>query len=186
LVHLWRSLEDAVLVGAGTVRSDDPLLTVRLTRGRNPHVVILDGKLTSSPAARVFLKQDRRFVFLCVDRRFATLRKARHAAFLRKGIRILTFRGRNGILDMVDVFSELYRQNIGSVLVEGGSQVFGQVIDSGLVDQLSLFVSPSVMGHGVPAFGEKGRRPLRRRRRIDRMHIVRVGSDALIQAYFAH
>jgi diaminohydroxyphosphoribosylaminopyrimidine deaminase/5-amino-6-(5-phosphoribosylamino)uracil reductase len=185
LVHTWRSIEDAVLVGAGTVRSDDPSLTVRMTRGRNPHVVVLDGKLTSSPTARVFRNQGGRLVFLCVDRRFAALRKGRYLAFLKKGIRILTFPGDNGVLNMADVLAELYHHNIGSLLVEGGSQVFGQLIDSGLVDELSIFVSPSVMGAGVPAFGGTAGKPrLRKRRSIDKMHIVRVGGDALLKAYF--
>ena len=54
LVHRMRSEHDAVLVGAGTIRADNPLLTVRSARGRNPHVVILDGRLNVSPKARIF------------------------------------------------------------------------------------------------------------------------------------
>jgi diaminohydroxyphosphoribosylaminopyrimidine deaminase/5-amino-6-(5-phosphoribosylamino)uracil reductase len=187
LVHTWRAVEDAVLVGAGTVRADNPMLTVRLARGRDPHVVVVDGRMTSSPSARVFRKRTPRSVFLCVDEKFAARHKARYAAYCKGGATVLTFRARGGILNMRDIFKELYRYNIGSILVEGGSRIFGQLIGSGLVDQLSLFIAPVVLGKGITAFDDtyagavSARTPA-----VDRIHLANVGGDSLLQVYYSH
>jgi diaminohydroxyphosphoribosylaminopyrimidine deaminase / 5-amino-6-(5-phosphoribosylamino)uracil reductase len=151
LVHRWRAEYDAVLVGAGTVRADNPRLTARIEGARNPAVVILDGRLTASPDAGVFRNSKGRRVLLCCARK-AIERKKRNAARLEKaGIELVAMPGGER-LRLPDLLSELYVRNVGSILVEGGSEIFGQFLTSRLVDELTVFIAPFVIGEGVPAF----------------------------------
>lgn len=148
LVHQWRSEYDAVLVGAGTIRKDNPRLDVRMVEGRDPAVVILDGRFKTSMNARA-LRGGRR-VFLFVDRAHASARKLDRARAL--GIIVVPLKGQQGRLSMGAALRSLYRHGIGSVLVEGGADVFRQFVESRLTDELSLFLAPLVLGKGLPAF----------------------------------
>lgn len=151
LVHRWRTVYDAVLVGAGTVRTDDPRLTARVKGGRHPAAVVLDGDLSVSPAARLFRNLHGRRVFVCTTRA-AIARRSRTALRLEKaGAILLAFRGR-GRISLPGLLHELYARNLGSLLVEGGRDVFGQFLLSGVVDELTIFIAPLSIGEGVPAF----------------------------------
>jgi diaminohydroxyphosphoribosylaminopyrimidine deaminase/5-amino-6-(5-phosphoribosylamino)uracil reductase len=158
LVHEWRATHDAVIVGAGTIRSDNPRLDVRRVKGRNPDVVILDGGMHVPPGARVFHDTSSRRVFLCTERtndprRLRTIRRLELA-----GVVVLTFPGMGKRLSLRTVLGELYRRDIGSVLVEGGSDVFTQFVSGGLADELTVITAPARRPGGLPAFREN---PLR-------------------------
>lgn len=160
VVHQWRSEYDAVLVGAGTVHADDPRLTARVEGGRNPAAVILDGELSVRPDARVFKRRKDRPVYVCT-RRSSLERRSNAATRLESaGAIVIPFAGRARIA-LDDLLAELYRRNIGSILVEGGADVFGQFLTSGHVDELTVFIAPVIFGSGVHAFAP-GRIPARR------------------------
>ncbi len=185
LVHEWRNGYDAILVGAGTIRADNPILTVRMAVGRNPDIVILDGRLSMSPKARILKQKRGRRVFLCVDVNAARKQKLKMERFSRGGIEILSFRSEKSILQLKHVLKELYRRRIGSIMVEGGSDVFTQFLREGIVDLLSVFVSPLVMGEGVPAFKPLKHSEVTRLARRTQQRIVQtVGKDLLCQTYF--
>jgi len=152
LVHRWRAEYDAVLVGAGTVRADNPRLTVRHHRGRDPHVVIIDGRMSVPESANVLRRDQGRGVFLCVAEDAARRLAGKVERLEGRGIAVLRFRTRKGQISLGDVFRELYKFSIGSVLVEGGSSIFNQVVRGHLADELSVFVTPILLGRGVPAF----------------------------------
>jgi diaminohydroxyphosphoribosylaminopyrimidine deaminase/5-amino-6-(5-phosphoribosylamino)uracil reductase len=148
LGHRWRSEYDAVLVGAGTVRKDNPRLDVRMVEGRDPAVVILDGRFKTALNARA-LRGGRR-VFLFVDREYASSRKCGQARAL--GTTVVPLKGEGGRLPLRSILKSLYRHGIGSVLVEGGADVFRQFVESRFTDELSVFIAPLVYGTGLPAF----------------------------------
>lgn len=157
LVHQLRSDHDAVLVGAGTIHADDPQLNVRLARGRSPHVVVLDGRLRISPNARVFRTAHKRSVFVCTTRE-AAIRKRRTVESLRAhGVKILEFNMPSGTIRLRPLLRRLYHLNIGSLLVEGGRGVFTQFVRHGLVDEMSIFIAPILMGSGLTTFSEAAR-----------------------------
>lgn len=179
LVRQWRSEYDAVLVGAGTILADDPRLTTRLEGRRDPAAVILDGQFRTPERAKVF--RARRRVILCVSSRVAAKKVRKAVRLERKGVTILQFAGRSGMLSLAAVLHALYREGIGSVLVEGGGEVFAEFLRSGLIDELNVFVAPLLLGEGVPVVSGA-----RRKGRVwhpARAEVRRVGRDMLIQGF---
>ena len=152
LVHEWRSRYDAVLIGAGTVLSDDPSLTVRLTKGRDPAVVVIDGRFSISPASGLFRNRRKRQVYIFSDRNAVARQEAKARRLTRIGATILRLRGKGYRLPLESILSDLYARNIGSILVEGGSSMFTQFLASGIVDELSMFIAPTILRGGVAAF----------------------------------
>jgi diaminohydroxyphosphoribosylaminopyrimidine deaminase/5-amino-6-(5-phosphoribosylamino)uracil reductase len=176
MVHQWRSRYDAVLVGAGTVRTDDPDLTVRLVRGRNPDVVIMDGLATIPASSRILTSRRRRRVFVVVDDSNPRGAGDRVNSLEAAGAIMVPLPARHGRVPLESVLRALVERNIASVFVEGGAEIFTQFRESRLVDEERIFVAPFTLGGGIPA-------SVRAASRIDdrkRTTIVRqVGRDTL-------
>jgi diaminohydroxyphosphoribosylaminopyrimidine deaminase/5-amino-6-(5-phosphoribosylamino)uracil reductase len=153
LVHRWRAEHDAVLVGAGTVHADNPHLTVRHFRGHDPHVVVIDGRLSIPEHANVLRRDRGRGVFICVSEQAASGARSKVQRLEARGIVILRFPAPGGMLRLREVLSALHRFSIGSVLVEGGGSIIAQFLEERLADELSIFITPLMLGAGVPAFG---------------------------------
>jgi diaminohydroxyphosphoribosylaminopyrimidine deaminase/5-amino-6-(5-phosphoribosylamino)uracil reductase len=181
LVHTWRTQHDAVLVGAGTIRTDDPRLTARGVSGRSPDVVVLDGRLRVPEEARVLRTASRRRVIICATRNAIRKNQAKVRRLASRGVLLVSSNGLDGRLQIPDLMAELYRREIGSILVEGGSMVFREFLEAGIVDELSIFVAPKVLGAGIPAFGVTGK-ALPAPFRFRNIQSECIGTDVLIHA----
>ncbi|MEO5768432.1 MAG: bifunctional diaminohydroxyphosphoribosylaminopyrimidine deaminase/5-amino-6-(5-phosphoribosylamino)uracil reductase RibD [Polyangia bacterium] len=194
--HRLRGEHHAILVGAGTVISDDPRLTVRLPgagrpRGRTvgapalPHPlqppflrVILDGKLRIPPGAAV-LAPTRGARTLVLGAKGAP--SARANALRRAGAEVELLPARQGRIDLARVLAALADRQIQSLLVEGGAQIHAAFIAAGLVDRVALFYAPLLLGGGVPvAAAAPGRATSRLV--LGPLRVKRLGPDLLIQA----
>jgi diaminohydroxyphosphoribosylaminopyrimidine deaminase/5-amino-6-(5-phosphoribosylamino)uracil reductase len=185
LVHKWRAEHDAILVGAGTIRADNPRLDVRLAEGRNPAVVVLTRSLSLNPKHRILMMGHRQRVILFVHARSAREKQQKVRELTSTGISVIPIRSRGHYLPLRQIMRELYQLNIGSVLVEGGGEVFTQFTNAGLIDLLSIFVSPMVLGSGVPAFSKQiGSRFGANQRLHGELCVQAIGSDALLQYNF--
>jgi diaminohydroxyphosphoribosylaminopyrimidine deaminase/5-amino-6-(5-phosphoribosylamino)uracil reductase len=181
--HERRNRADAILVGAGTVAADDPLLTVRGVRGgRDPVRLVLDGKLSMSAKARV-LAPGSAAATIIVTTRDAPERKAR--ALARAGAEVWRLPGKKGRVDLRALARALPGRGLVSVLVEGGAETHAGLLEAGLVDRLLLYVGPQVIGgRGAPAWlGGAGVSRLARapRFRFDGAPRL-VGEDVLLEA----
>ncbi len=137
LTHRLRALHAAILVGIGTVLSDDPLLSVRLAHGPQPQPVVLDSRLRFPPAARLLARQDRApWIFHCGQ----PGEKGRELE--RRGARLFAVgRTPNG-LDLREVLAVLAAQGIESIMVEGGAHVLRSFLGSELASLAVITVCP--------------------------------------------
>ncbi len=176
-VHRLRAAVDAVLVGAGTIHCDDPRLDVRRARGRNPAVVVLDGRLSCSPRARVFRLRRGAPVFVYATRRASV---ARQRALERAGAQVIRLPARAGRLPLSGVLSDLLSRGVYRLLVEGGADVLGQFLSSGMVDRLELHLAPLLLGSAaVPLARFTGPRNVKRALRLWRVEWRRLGEDGV-------
>jgi len=136
LVHQWRTQNDAILVGTKTVFHDNPELNVRDWSGRNPVRVVFDRFLRLSEKLHVF---DYKQKTLCYN-------VLKHEE--RKNLSLVRVGEENFLGDVV---KDLVKQNIQSVMVEGGATTLNFFIDAGLWDEARVFVSNKDFGKGIIA-----------------------------------
>jgi len=176
LVHRLRDRVDAVLVGSGTARADDPRLTTRLRRGRgrDPVRVVLDTRLSLPRSLRLFR-----------PRSGATTLVAHARALVPRlppGVEPVRCRARGGRVDLADLLDKLGQRGLTSVLVEGGAGVATSLLEARLVDRLLVFVAPLVVGEGGLAWaGGKGPRRMADALRIEEVRVTRLGEDLLFE-----
>lgn len=140
VTHLLRSLHDAVLVGLGTVLSDDPLLTTRLVEGPTGHRVVLDSELRTPLTARLLSTNERPVVLF--GRHSAD--PARVEALRDRGAEVERLRACARGVDLHAVLQRLKARGVTTVMVSGGSQVLESFFGEGLVDYVSLTRAPSL------------------------------------------
>lgn len=183
-----REEHDAVLVGAGTVFADDPLLTRRL--GLNTSIVphrriVLDGALRVSPAARVFDRREGSEAWLVTTGTGEGEGETRRfAPFLAKGVKVVPLPAAGAGVDLAALLSELHRLEVRSLLVEGGGKTAWSFLAAGLVDRLTAYVAPLLLG------GEEATSPLAGTGfpdpasgvRTGVLEIARLGADVRLSA----
>ena len=162
MVHSLRASFDAILVGAGTVLADDPMLTVRSVKGSNPLRIIVDGRLRVPLDAAVVRTADDvgTIVYTARTRNEATRNKI--AALERRGVVVIQLpAGRTKTIPVNTLLADLSDQKIMSVLVEGGANVYRGFLQAQAADIIYQFTSPKKFGaglRGLPASDEGFRR----------------------------
>jgi diaminohydroxyphosphoribosylaminopyrimidine deaminase/5-amino-6-(5-phosphoribosylamino)uracil reductase len=182
LVHQWRTEYDAVLVGAGTIKADDPLLDTRLAKGRSPAVIILDGNLSVSGNERVFSSARNRRVLICTSLQAFAMNLEKVLTLSEKGAQFVLEGIVRRKLSLKRTLRKLYEANVGSILVEGGADVFSQFILANMVDELSIFIAPIKFSSGVPAMTNPARRRLENYLKEGETVASLVGRDLLIHS----
>ncbi|MFE7043757.1 bifunctional diaminohydroxyphosphoribosylaminopyrimidine deaminase/5-amino-6-(5-phosphoribosylamino)uracil reductase RibD [Streptomyces atratus] len=175
-VHRLRAEADAVVVGSGTARADDPQLGVRGIEGAvQPLRVVVDtGATTVRPGARVL--DDTAPTLIAV----ADGADARH---LPEGAVLRLPRAATGPgLDIPALLTALYGRGIRSVLLEGGPTLAGAFVAAGTVDKVVGYLAPVLLGAGPAALADAGISTIADALRLDVTETVRIGPDLRITA----
>ena len=141
--HAWRKRAGAVLTGIGTVLADDPSLDVRLVEtAQQPMRCVVDARLDTPPAARLFESASPVILFT------ASRDAARRAALEARGAEIVDVPARDGRLDLEVVLARLAARHVNELHVEAGARLNGALLATGQVDELLLYLAPTLLGAG--------------------------------------
>jgi len=184
--HRLRDRYDAIMVGVNTVLADNPSLTTRLPGGgRDPIRVVLDSQARTPPGAGLINSSSEAPVLIITT---PEAPGERVGALKHAGAEVVALPEREDKVDMTEVFAELARRGITSVLIEGGGQVHASAISSGCVDKVVWFIAPKLIG-GTEApgpLGGKGPETIAEATLLDRVRVSRFGADILVEGYISN
>ena len=151
-----RTQVDAILIGAETLRKDDPRLTARLRGAKQPWRIVLSRSGVLPRDARIFTD--------------------------RFGARTIVLPEEN----LHAVLRDLGEKEIISVLIEGGGEILGQALDQRLVDKVQIYLGPVLTGGPVVAFPGIGAASTEQALRLERVEYERIGEDVCVSGYPTH
>jgi 3,4-dihydroxy 2-butanone 4-phosphate synthase/GTP cyclohydrolase II len=175
LTHALRAACDAVMVGIGTVLSDDPQLTVRHVPGASPMRVVLDSRLRVPLDAHI-LRPDAATTIVTSERSDPE----RRAALRERGVKVDVVARHGRRLSLPETFARLLAAGTDSVLIEGGSRTITEVLAAGLVDRMIVSIAPTVIGSGTQAVDDLGTRRIADGIRLENRVIFPVGDDVVL------
>jgi len=144
-LHKLRSKVDAILVGKNTILRDNPLLTVRYTRGKNPIRIILDSKGTISEKSKILQTSNEIPTIIAVSKKIS---KSNFDKLRKFPVEVISV-GKNSV-NIKLLLKKLSDRKIKTILVEGGGTVNWEFIKQNLFDELIITVSPFLIG-GIDA-----------------------------------
>jgi GTP cyclohydrolase II len=174
--HALRAACDAVLVGVGTVLSDDPQLTVRLVPGASPLRIVLDSTLRLPPDALILADAAPTLV-VTTERSDASRRKALQAQGV--AVHVVDAHPPWGV-GLKATLQVLRARGVHTLLVEGGGAVITSFLRERLVDRLIVGIAPTILGAGTDAVGDLETTSVADSLRLSGRTVHAVGDDVLI------
>lgn len=187
LVHVWRSIYDAVLIGRNTAIADNPTLTVRHVLGRQPKRIVLDGPYELPRDLNVFSdKHEEKTTIITWNKKAS----ATDADPMLKMLQQNYFRGeviqvskKKNHINLSETFKELGKRGITSLLVEGGQQLSSALLREGLVDKIELFIAPKLLGGGTRSVINLGINKMSEISELKDVTWQAIGDDMLLTGY---
>jgi len=178
--HRWRARSCAVLTGIGTVKDDNPRLTVRdVQTTRQPLKVVIDSRLETPPHAAV-LEGGNVLIAAAQDN------AARSADLRARGAEIVILPNAQGKVELAALMQELGRRGINEVLAEAGTRLNGSLLREGCVDELLIYQAPLLIGDAARGmFGLTELSDLAGAKRLNIIERRVVGADFRIRARLA-
>ena len=180
--HRLRDANDAILVGINTVLKDDPSLTTRIPKGRDPIRIVVDTKLRTPLKAKIITQKSSAKTYIAT---LDTMPKDKLVKLLDAGAEILLARGSKGYVDLKNLMKMLGGFGVTSVLIEGGSEVHASALKSGIVDKVVMFIAPVLMTGKDSLCSIGGVSPTRLSQAVELhdMTTRMVGEDLMIEGY---
>lgn len=173
--HRLRARVDAVLVGVETILKDDPLLTVRHVKGPNPARIVLDSQLRTPLESKVLVGGR---VIIATCQRADSYRARRYRD---RQAEVWTLPpDDHGMVNLVELLKRAGKEELTSVLIEGGEKVFTSALRAGVVDKLLVFVAPRLLGEGKGSIGDLGVYRMDDALPVREVKFRRVGPDLLV------
>jgi diaminohydroxyphosphoribosylaminopyrimidine deaminase/5-amino-6-(5-phosphoribosylamino)uracil reductase len=185
-VHNLRYINDAIMAGVNTVLKDDPQLTARCGGGRGgtakkqPLRIIIDGTGSTPVKAKVFTEPGNTLIVIARE-----ITEQERENYRSVGAEILEIPSNNGFIELNELMKELGRRQVMSVLVEGGSILFGSMFDQKLVDKVVAFVAPIIIGgdKAKTAIGGRGVEKVMDAVKLKYLSEERFGDDIMFIGY---
>jgi diaminohydroxyphosphoribosylaminopyrimidine deaminase/5-amino-6-(5-phosphoribosylamino)uracil reductase len=179
LAHRLRATHDAILVGVGTVIKDNPELTTRLVKGRNPVRVVLDSKLRIPLDSKVLANQAAAKTLVAAT---PAAPPEKLAALKNMGIEVLfTPPDPAGRVDLNILLKTLGERGVSSLLVEGGGEIITSFLRLGLADKIICIIAPKLMGSGTDVIGELNITDLSQALKLTFTKVYRSGVDIVVE-----
>ena len=187
-VHRLRHAVDAILVGIGTVQHDDPQLTTRLPDGggKNPIRLILDTHLNISEQSQVVQSTgDAETWVISGEGPISPETQKKRKRLEGAGVRLIDLPVCHGHIELTQLMSLLGRNDITSLLVEGGGKVMASFVASGMVDKIMFFYGPKLLGgnDGVPICRGKGSARMQAAWPVSGIRVRQFDDDIMIEGY---
>ena len=174
--HAWRARACAILTGIGTVRDDDPQLSVRhVDTPRQPLKVLVDSRLEVDLEARL-LKGGPALVVTALGN------PDKEKELADRGCEVLRLANPNGKVDLPRLMRELAKRGINEVHVEAGHKLNGSLVREGCADELLVYLAPSILGEGLGMFDIGPLTQLDQRMKLSFGEVIRVGDDLRVSA----
>ena len=178
--HAWRARACAILTGIGTVKTDDPQLTVRAVQTpRQPRRIVVDSRLDISPSAKI-LEGGGAWIAAAVGN------PEKEAALHAAGAEIIMLPNPSGKVDLPELMRELGRRQINELHVEAGAKLNGSLIREGCVDELLVYLAPMLLGDAQGMFALPALSDLAHKQSLKFHEVKQIGADLRILARFTH
>lgn len=174
IVQKMRNSLTGIMVGIGTVLTDNPQLTCRIPNGRDPVRIIADSSLRIPTEAKVL--KDENCIIAAAD-------SCDREKIQQLGERVLIVKERDGHLDLDDLMQQLGQRGIDSILLEGGGTLNEAALRAGIVDRIVTFIAPKMIGGSqakTPVEGQ-GIEKMSQAVRLENIEITKIGEDLMIQ-----
>ena len=178
MTHALRATHDAVMVGGGTARADDPSLTVRdIGAKHQPVRVVLSSQASLSPDSQLMRTARDVPVWMVHS---ANAPRVALADAIHNGIHLIEAEEQGGTLDLTSVMSRLAQAGLTRIFCEGGGEMAASLLKAGLVNELIGFSAGMVLGgDGIPSIGDLSLDGLDGAPRFDLYRTARIGPDVL-------
>lgn len=180
LSYAWRDNFDAIMIGINTVLVDNPKLTSRTPGTSNPIRVIVDSKLRIPLTSQVLEVNARRII--------ATTAKCdneKKKQLESLGVEIITLsEEKPDHVNLKQLFEELGKLGITSIIVEGGAEIATAMLEQKLINKAAFFIAAKILGGGKNAFDGKGVEKMDDAMKLKNATIRKLGEDVLITGYF--
>jgi len=178
-VHRLRSVNDGIMVGAGTVAADNPQLTVRHVKGKNPIRIIVDSKLRISIKSSVLTDANTHLTLIAVT---SGASDVKISSVKKRGAEVLVVKKiRNDRVNLKDLLIKLGKREIISVLVEGGSEIITSLLKANLVDKMIIPIAPKIIGKGLDAIGDLNINKINNAVRFSSFKTMKKGDDIIFE-----
>lgn len=177
-VHQLRTEVDAVMVGLNTVLRDNPELTPRLVKGKDPMKIVVDSHL-KIPKNCNLMKDPAKLMIAATSK----ASKSDIKKMQQKGVTIIISKTKKGLVDLQDLMKQLGKHEITSVMIEGGSELNSSAIKEGVVDKILIFTAPKIIGNGLGAIGNLGIKSVDKAINLKNSITRKIGNDILIEGY---
>ena len=176
-IHKLRSKVDAILVGSNTIKKDDPLLTVRYTKGKNPLRIILDSKANIDQKSQIIRTCKTVPTIIAVSKQASKKNIAR-----LKKYPIEIIESGNKLVNIKNLLRILSKKKIKTLLVEGGGTVNWEFVKQGLVDEIIITITPYLIGgkNAITLVDGDGFSLIQKSRKLKLKKSYRLGNEIIL------